>query len=182
MSDILTELDLDTTNPSLRDTAKRISKMYTEEIFSSLNAKPPSFTTFPNEGYDEIIMLDNIPFTSVCEHHFVFFSGHAFFLYVPDKKIIGASKVARMINFFSNKPQIQERLTQEIIDHFCLVVEPKGAMLVMRGIHGCMAHRGVKTGLEAGMMTSAVRGVFKSDPSTKAEGLELIRMSMMDRM
>lgn len=137
-------------------------------------------TVFPNEGYDEIIMMDNIPFVSTCEHHFVFFTGRAYFLYVPDKFIVGASKIARLIDYHCKKPQIQERLTTVVLNQFCDVVKPKGAMFVMRGVHGCMSNRGVKTGVDAGMMTSALYGAFK-EPHMEEKGLKLINLAMIDR-
>jgi len=181
LSRVLSEgLGLDLTDPNLKDTPRRIAKMYCQDIFSSLTEEPPELTSFPNEGISEMILLDNIPYVSWCEHHFVAFSGRAFFAYLPNELIVGASKVARLINHLSKRPQIQERLTQNIIDHFCSRIEPLGAMLVMRGIHGCMSHRGVKTGDEAGMITSALHGVFKQ-PEVRAEGMALIHMALMDR-
>lgn len=181
MSQFLSKLNLNLDNPSLKDTPKRVAKMYCDELFSSLQNPAPDITVFPNEGYNEIILLDNIPFVSNCEHHLVFFTGRAWFAYIPDKWLVGASKIARLIDYHSKKPQLQERLTRDVLDDFCCQVLPLGAMIVMRGTHGCMAYRGVKTGEDAGMMTSAVYGVFATDPSTKAEGLNLIQMSMTAR-
>ncbi len=154
--------------------------MYCDEIFSSLNQEPPELTKFPNENCTEMILFDNIPFTSTCEHHLIFFSGRAFFLYIPDEWIIGASKVARLIDYFCKKPQIQERLSSEIINYFCDKIKPKGAMLVMRGVHGCMSHRGVKTGDEAGMTSSAIYGTFVQ-PEVRAEATSLIQIAIADR-
>ena len=180
LSKVLTELKLDLTHPSLKDTPKRIAKMFCEEIFSSLCEKIPALTKFPNENCTEMILFDNIPFTSTCEHHFVFFSGRAFFLYIPNDWLVGASKVARLIDYFCKKPQIQERLSSEIINHFCREIQPKGAMLVMRGVHECMSHRGVKTGDGAGMTTSAIYGDF-AKPEVRAEATNLIQISILDR-
>jgi len=177
------ELGLDLEDPNLKQTAMRMAKMFEEELFSSLKKEADfKVTTFPNDReYDEMIMLDNIPFVSICSHHFVFFSGRAWLLYMPDKKLVGASKIARLIEFFSKKPQLQENLTQEVIDTFMRLVSPKGAMLVMRATHQCMANRGVRTGPFAGMTTSAVRGVFKDNPIIKSEALHLIKLSVEDR-
>lgn len=181
LSRVLSEgLGLNLESPSLKDTPKRLAKMYCTEMFSSLQEAQPVLTVFPNEGISEMILFDNIPYVSVCEHHFVFFSGRAFFLYISDEWIVGASKVARLIDYCSKKPQIQERLTQEVLDRFCCVVQPKGAMLVMRGVHGCMSCRGVKTGTDAGMITSALHGAFTL-PEVRAEGMALIQMSLIDR-
>jgi len=167
---------LDANSPGLKDTPARIAKLYCDEIFSSLKEESPDLTTFPNEGYNEIIMLDNIPFCSSCEHHLIFFYGVAHFLYIPDQLLVGASKVARLIDYCCKQPQIQERLTMEILNHFCGTVKPAGAMFVMRGIHGCMSLRGVKTGGDAGMMTSALYGSFK-EPHMEEKGLSLIALS-----
>ena len=93
---------------------------------------------------------------------------------------MGASKVTRLIDYYSKLPQIQERLTQDVLDHFVETIQPLGAMCVMRGVHSCMACRGVKTGSDAGMITSALYGTFKQ-PEVRAEGMALIHMSLMDR-
>jgi GTP cyclohydrolase I len=189
-------LGLDLTDPNLEGTPERIAKMYCRELFSGLREDPPKITMFPNtDDYDEIIMMDNIPFVSVCSHHFLPFQGLAWFLYIPgeyrinlgansiDKpthegELSGASKIARLTNYYAARPQIQERLTKQILEHFVKEVRPLGAMLVMRAVHGCMSCRGVKTGNGTGMMTSKVFGSFKENPSTKNEALQLINMSI----
>jgi GTP cyclohydrolase IA len=179
LSHILNEgLDLNMSDSNLKDTPTRISKMY-KELFRGLYEPPPKVTLFPNENkYDEIIMLDNIPFVSVCSHHFLPFQGLAWFAYIPEEHLCGASKIARLINHFAASPQLQENLTEEVMNAFVDNVKPKGALLVMRAVHGCMSCRGVKTGLGAGMITSKVYGSFKENPSTKNEVLQLIRMSI----
>jgi GTP cyclohydrolase I len=176
---LMTEgLGLDLSDPNLKDTPHRVAKMYCEEFFKSLNINYPLITTFPNEqNYDEIILLDNIPFVSMCSHHFLPFSGKAWFAYIPDKKLVGASKINRLIAYYSAKPQLQENLSKEIVDCFVRLLEPKAVMLVMRAIHGCMACRGVKQGNDAGMMTSVVYGIFKEDSKSRAEVLNLIALS-----
>ena len=179
MARLLTEgLGLDLTDPNLSGTPKRVAKMY-RELFSGLYEEPPAITTFPNtEGYDEMIFVDNIPFVSVCSHHLLPFSGLAFFLYIPKDKLAGASKMPRIIQYWASRPQLQERLTQQIITHFVGVVQPLGAMLVMRAVHGCLSCRGVKTGNRTGMMTSKVVGNFKDNPETRREALDLISISI----
>lgn len=177
--DLISEgLELDLTDPNLKDTPIRLTRMYDELIG---DVSRPVLTVFPNEGFDEIVMLDNIPFTSMCSHHFLPFSGLAWFLYLPDKLLVGASKIARLIQYYSNRPQLQENLSVQIMDHFCKEIEPKGAMLVMRGVHGCMSCRGVKTGMNAGMTTSVTRGAFRDNHITRDEALSLIQLSIADR-
>lgn len=177
-------LDLDLQDPNLIDTPRRIAKMYVEDLFWGLYTEPPKITVFPNtDNYDEIILVDNIPFVSVCSHHFLPFQGLAYFLYIPNKLIedsnlSGASKMPRVVQYWAARPQLQERLTQQSVDYFESVVKPLGTMLVMRAVHGCMACRGVRTGNGTGMMTSKVTGCFKEDSSTKMEALSLINMSI----
>ncbi len=190
MKEILEKgLGLDMTDPNLIDTPARIAKMYCKELFSGLTEPPPKITTFPNtDSYDEIIMMDNIPFVSTCSHHFLPFQGLAWFAYIPAKyslysayeggELSGASKIARIIHYFASRPQLQERLTQQIVDHFVGIVRPLGVMLVMRAVHGCMACRGVKTGNYAGLMTSKVYGSFKENSSSRNEALQMIQMSI----
>jgi GTP cyclohydrolase I len=191
-------LGLDLTDPNLEGTPERIAKMYCRELFSGLRESPPKITMFPNtDDYDELILMDNIPFVSVCSHHFLPFQGLAWFLYIPNEyrinlgtelvdldaptcegELCGASKMARLINYYSARPQLQERLTKQILEHFVKEVKPLGAMLVMRAVHGCMSCRGVKTGNGTGMMTSKVYGSLKENPSTKNEALQLINISI----
>jgi GTP cyclohydrolase I len=181
---LMTEgLGLDLKDPNLSGTPQRVAKMYRRELFSGLYEEPPIITTFPNsESYDEIIMMDNIPFVSVCSHHFLPFQGLAWFIYIPqdhiESDLSGASKIARVINHFASRPQLQERLTQQTVKYFVEKVNPLGAMLVMRAVHGCMSCRGVKTGNRTGMTTSKVQGCFKENPTTRREALELINMSI----
>jgi GTP cyclohydrolase I len=177
---MISGLKLDMTDPNLRDTPNRIARMFCREFFSSLNEEPTEDLVkhFPNDkGYDEIILHDNIPFTSVCSHHFLPFSGLAWFLYIPHQKLLGASKPARVISFFSKQPELQENLSMEIVNFINAAIEPKGIMLVMRAVHGCMSCRGVKTGLESGLTTSVTTGVFRDNMSTRMEALSLIQLS-----
>jgi GTP cyclohydrolase IA len=175
-------LGLDLTDPNLVDTPKRFVKMIATEFMANASTNEDELInivkSFPNEKkFDEIIMLDNIPFVSTCSHHLLPFPGVAWLLYVPDKKLMGASKAARIINFFSKKLQLQENLSTEVINAVMTHIEPLGAMLVMRAVHGCMSCRGVKTGSDAGMTTSATRGCFRDNMDTRIEALELIKLS-----
>lgn len=177
-------LCLDLTDPNLQETPNRIAKMYCNEFFCNTHSQPPDnlITVFPNsKGYNEIVMLDNIPFTSICSHHFLPFSGKAYFLYLPNEYLLGASKPARVVEFFSHRPQLQENLSQEILDYIVSKISPKGAMLVMRAVHGCMSCRGINSGLDAGLMTSITQGIFRSDPTMEAKGFDLIKLSTLLR-
>jgi GTP cyclohydrolase I len=177
---LLTDLGCDLSDPNFVDTPDRILRMLQDEFLLNINKEihPDTFKTFPNDkGFDEIIHLDNIPFTSLCSHHFLPFSGLAHLLYIPDKLLIGASKPARIIDFFCRKPQLQENLGIEIVDAFEAAVRPKGVMLYMRGVHSCMSCRGVKTGINAGMGTSITRGVFRSSFELEMKGFQLIQLS-----
>lgn len=175
---IFDKLGLDSNHPHLKNTPERMKKMMEEELFSSVGKELPqeNTTTFESEGYDEIIMLDNIPFTSICAHHCLPFSGLVFLLYVPRYSIIGASKPARIIDFHCKKPQIQEKLGIDIMDDFISIVRPQGAMLVMRATHSCMSCRGVKTGSNAGMTTCITRGTFRDNHELEMKGLQLIQI------
>ena len=176
-------LGLDMSDPNLKGTPARVAKMYCQEFFSGMDREFPAeaLTVFPNDdGYDQIIMQDNIPFVSICGHHFLPFSGKAWFLYIPDQLLPGASKPDRLINHYSCRPQLQERLAKQIMDKFMEVVCPKGAMLVMRAIHGCKVCRGVRSGNHSGMVTSVVTGGFKDNEKTRTEALALIQLSLND--
>ena len=172
-------LGLDLSDPNLKDTPDRIARTYCREFFAGLNPdNVPKITVFPNnDNYNEIIMLDNIPFVSMCSHHFLPFQGLAWFLYIPGDLLIGASKISRIITYFAARPQLQERLTPQIMNFFIRNIAPRGAMLVMRAIHNCMSCRGIKQGLDGGMTTSSVYGSFAENENTRNEGLELIKLS-----
>lgn len=168
-------LGLDLSDPNLKDTPKRVAKMYCQEFFASLSKEPPVLTVFPNDkNYTGIILLDNIPFVSVCSHHCLPFSGLGWFLYIPDRLLVGASKISRLISYFSAFPQIQEQLTQQVVNNFVANVEPKGCMLVMQATHGCMSCRGIKQ--SGSLITSVVSGNFENK-TTRDEGMELIKLS-----
>lgn len=172
-------LGLNLDDPNLKDTPKRIAKMYCRELFKNIDVEFNDFKSFPNENsYDAIIVSDNISFTSVCSHHFLSFSGLAWVLYIPDKTLVGASKMARLVEHYAARPQLQENLCWDIINRFMDNVKPLGAMVVLRAVHKCMTCRGVKQPPNAGFMTSAVAGVFSDDSSAKQEGFELIKLSL----
>ncbi len=172
-------LGLDLNDPNLKGTPERIARMYGKEFFKGVDKEFEGLTVFPNdEKYDEIVLLDNIHFVSVCSHHFLPFSGLAWVAYIPNKSVVGASKPSRVITHYASRPQLQENLCQQVVSFLEEQLKPKGVMVVMRAIHGCMSNRGINQYAGAGMLTSAIRGVFKSDKSAKDEAFNLIKLSV----
>jgi len=160
----------------LKETPKRMLKMW-KEIFKGYDEeKKPQITTFKNGNdgilYDQMI-VDTGDFYSTCEHHMMPFFGKYHFAYIPDKKIIGLSKVARIVDYYSAKLQIQERLVKEIVDELEKELEPKGIALVMEGEHLCKTMRGVKK--KGKMITNELRGLFKTNSTVRLEFLETMR-------
>lgn len=144
------------------------------EIFRGVTGRMPSITTFPNEeNYDSMLVVRDIPFYSLCSHHLVPFFGVGHIGYIPDRKIVGLSKLARILEHFSRRPQVQERLTEETANSLMKLLEPAGVMVVIEARHLCMEMRGVeKPG--ALTVTSAVRGVFARNLPTREEFLRHI--------
>lgn len=130
------------------------------------------FTTFENPGYDQMVILKDIDFSSLCSHHLLPFHGVAHVGYIPEEKICGISKLARVVDKFASRPQIQERMTQEIADFIETELKPKGVMVVVSAQHDCMRIRGVKK-QNSNMVTSAIKGEF-SKPETRNEFLKLL--------
>ncbi len=171
-------LGLDLSDPNLIGTPERVSRMYVE-LFSGLNKPLPNMTVFPNEKeYDEVVLMDNIHFVSMCSHHFLPFTGKAWVAYIPDKELLGASKASRIINHYALRPQLQEGLCDDIATHLQKLLKPKGVAVVMRSIHSCMSCRGVNLYDNAGMSTSSLKGVFKDDHQAKTELFDLIGLSL----
>ena len=158
------------------DTPRRIAKMY-EEMYSGcyFDPKEPLKRTFKNKGYDEIIYVNDMRFISSCAHHGLPFIGKAHFAYLPDEKLVGLSKIPRLLEILAHRPQVQEKLTIEMVDTFVGALYPKGCGLVMEAIHCCMSIRGVENH-SAYTKTTAIRGCFK-EPSVKAEFLDGVRKS-----
>lgn len=166
---IILGLGLNKNDPHLIDTPKRVAKMYCNELFSGLNPdNEPKVTVFPNdEGFDQMVHSDEIPFASTCSHHFVPFIGKAWIAYIPDKELLGISKLARILDFYAKRPQLQERLTQQVADYIMNKCKPLGCACHLEGVHMCMTIRGVeKPG--AIMKTTALKGIF-TKPDVKAE-------------
>ena len=145
------------------------------ELFSGLTTDPAvHLRRVFTEQYDEIVLLRDIDFFSLCEHHLLPFHGRAHVAYLPDGKVVGLSKLARTVDAFARRPQVQERMTCQIADALMEHLNPKGAAVVVEAGHLCMKMRGVQKP-NGVMITSAVRGVFKTDPAARAEVMELIR-------
>jgi len=157
----------------LLTTPDRVVRMY-EEIFGGMHeASSEVLSAVFHEDYDEIVLLKEIPFFSLCEHHLMPFTGKAHVAYLPDGKIVGLSKLARTVEHFARRPQIQERLTAQIADLISHKLEPRGVAVVLEATHTCMTMRGVKKPGSI-MTTSAMRGVMRENQATRNEVLNLI--------
>ena len=158
----------------VQNTPFRIAEMY-EEIFAGLGQDPRQMISpIKGEEYDEMVLVREIPFYSMCEHHLLPFFGEAHIAYLPKKgEIVGVSKLAKILEVLAKRPQLQERLTKELVDIIMDGLEPIGAMVVIQAEHLCMSMRGVKKS-QAKVITSAVRGAFRNNPKTRTEMLELI--------
>lgn len=173
---ILEGVGEDPTREGLLDTPGRVARMY-EEIFSGLSQDAAEhFRVTFNEGHQEMVLVRDIPLYSVCEHHLLPFIGRAHVAYIPGKdgRICGLSKLARVVDVFAKRPQVQERLTSQIAETIVEHLNPQGVMVVIEAEHLCMSMRGVqKPG--ATTTTSAVRGIFERNIATRAEAMSLIK-------
>ena len=172
-ADLLDALGADTTSESLDGTPRRIARMYS----ALLSPAPFNATTFPNDGgYDELVVAREIPFHALCEHHLLPFVGVAHVAYLPGERILGLSKLARVVEYFARSLQVQERLTTQVADWLERELQPKGVGVVLEAEHLCMSLRGVqKHG--ASTVTSALRGLVRDDPRTRQEFLALTKTS-----
>ncbi len=171
---VLVELGLDLEDPNLETTHERVARMYLEMFRGLDQGTKPRVTTFPNdENYRAMVMEKDIPFYSMCSHHLVPFYGHAHMAYVPGDKILGLSKFARILEFYAKRPQLQERLTEQVVTFLEEELRPRGAMVVIEARHLCVEMRGVeKSG--ARTVTSALRGIFHERP-IREEFLDLLK-------
>ncbi len=157
----------------LKGTPHRVAMMY-KELLGGLHERPEQhLKTIFTEKYDEIVLLRDIPFYSICEHHLMPFIGRAHVSYMPTGTVLGVSKLARIIDCFARRLQVQERLTVQIADFLMDNLKPKGVAVVLEASHSCMTIRGIKKPGSV-MVTSALRGKFKSDPRTRSEVLSLM--------
>lgn len=164
-------------NPSregLKDTPRRIADMYAD-IFSGLDMDPrDALVVGFDEGHHEMVILKDIPFYSMCEHHFLPFFGLAHVGYIPKGRIAGASKVARAVDILAKRPQLQERLTTQVAEAMVEALKPNGVAVVIEAEHMCMTMRGVKKP-RSKIVTSAMRGIFRENPATRAEFMSLLQ-------
>jgi GTP cyclohydrolase I len=173
--EILAAIGEDPDRDGLERTPARVAAMY-DEIFSGLHDDPSRHLTVTFEAeHDEMVMVRDIPLFSLCEHHLIPFAGRAHVAYIPgiDGRITGLSKIARLIDGFARRPQVQERLTTQVADAIVDVLNPSGALVMIEAEHLCMSMRGVKKP-GALTITSAVRGLFKTNAATRSEALALI--------
>jgi GTP cyclohydrolase I len=166
----------DTEREGLKDTPARVARAY-REMFAGLHTDPDTVLakTF-DESHEELILVTDIPMFSTCEHHLVPFHGVAHVGYIPNRhgRVTGLSKLARLVDLYARRPQIQERLTSQVADSLVRMLEPRGVIVVVEAEHLCMAMRGIrKPGAKT--ITSAVRGVLRSSASSRAEALDLIK-------
>jgi len=170
---ILQAIGEDPDRPGLEDTPRRVARMY-REMFAGLRLDPARHlrVTFPEE-YDEMVLVRDIRFTSMCEHHLLPFSGVAHVAYIPNGRVTGLSKLARVVDEVARRPQVQERMTGQIADMVEQELDSQGVAVVVSAEHSCMSIRGIrKPGSRT--VTSALRGVFKTNESTRAEVMSLI--------
>ena len=178
--EILDAIGEDPDRDGLLRTPRRIADMYVDEIFQGLDDDPARHLTVTFEAdHDEMVMVRDIPVHSNCEHHLVPFAGRAHVAYIPgdDGRITGLSKLARLVDGFAKRPQVQERLTTQIADAIVDVLQPRGAFVMIEAEHLCMSMRGVRKPGSL-TLTSAVRGLFKDSAATRAEVMALIGPSI----
>jgi len=172
---IMDTLGLDLSDDSLNETPKRVAKMYTNEIFYGLDIEAfPKCTTVDNKmKYDEMVVERNVNVQSNCEHHFVVIDGVATVAYIPNKRVLGLSKINRVVEYFSKRPQIQERLTEQIFHALQYILDTENVAVVIDAQHFCVKSRGVEdTGSRT--VTSKLGGGFKTDPSVRAEFMRMV--------
>ena len=174
--EILKEMKFDVDNDQqIQDTPRRIAKMWVKELCQGCYDPPPKITVFENtNNYDQMIFLGPIEVKSLCSHHFQNFIGKAYIAYIPDQKIIGISKLARIVKWFMRRPQIQEELTKQITSYIEEKLCPQGCAVYIEATHLCMVARGVEENQKALMKTSDLRGCFK-DAEVKLEFLSMIK-------
>lgn len=174
IKEVLKYIGEDTEREGLIETPKRIRKAY-DEVFSGYKQNPKDLMkTFTEGTCREMVILKNCEFYSMCEHHMFPFFGHISIGYIPNKKVIGISKLARLVDCFSKRMQIQERMTTQIAECIMKGLDAKGVYVVCEGVHFCMRSRGIKK-QDASMVTSAIRGIFEENAEARQEFLSLIK-------
>lgn len=180
-AEIMKSLDLDLSDDSLRETPARIAKMYVNEIFGGLDPRNfPKITVIENSmQYDQMVCVQDIEVMSVCEHHFQPIDGFATLAYIPNKKVIGISKLNRIVEYFSKRPQVQERLTKQIADCLQFILETDDIAVHINAKHYCVMARGIQD-THSTTTTSDLRGSFKQLPETRTEFLKQCRTRFRD--
>jgi GTP cyclohydrolase I len=178
--EILLAVGEDPDREGLLRTPNRVARAY-GELMAGMHADPRvHLKTVFTERYDEVVLLRDIEFHSLCEHHLLPFTGRAHVAYLPDGKVVGLSKLARLVEGFARRPQVQERLTTQIADALWEELQPIGAACVVEAVHTCMTIRGAKKHGST-MVTSALRGIFKENPASRAEILSLMHYTANGR-
>lgn len=172
LTEVVSTLGLDLTDDSLAETPHRIAKMYVHEIFSGLDYNNfPKISVIDNKmSVDEMVKVSDIDLTSTCEHHFITIDGLAQVAYIPESKILGLSKINRIVRFLAQRPQVQERLTQQILVAIQALVETENVAVTIKATHYCVKSRGVMDA-NSETTTTALGGIFKTNPQTRAEFL-----------
>ncbi len=172
---ILDTFGVDKKSEMYRNTPRRVAQYYLE-IFSGLDkSNEPKLTLFDNTvGYKDIIALKRIPFYSLCSHHLLPIFGEVSIAYIPGEKVVGLSKLPRVVKYFASRPQVQEELTKELSDYLYVKLKAKGVLVVIKAKHLCMEMRGPRAH-HVVTVSSAIRGTFEKHPSTKEEALRLVR-------
>lgn len=167
------QFDVDN-DQQLQGTPDRVAKMYVNELFSGCYTEEPKITVFDNtKEYDEIVFIGPIAVKSTCSHHIIPFLGEAWLAYIPGKKVVGISKLSRIVKWFMKRPQIQEELTKQIANYIQDTLQPKGVALYIKAQHLCMVARGVEE-TNSYMQTSQMIGAFKDSPETRAEFFSMV--------
>lgn len=176
MESIMKILGMDLTDDSLTDTPLRIAKMYVYELFAGLSPeKFPKITCIENKmKADEMVSVSGIRVLSVCEHHFVTIDGYATVAYIPEKKVIGLSKINRVVDYFARRPQVQERLTMQVAQCLKNILETENVAVHLKAKHYCVISRGVED-TESETTTTSLSGLFKTDPAARSEFLRTTR-------
>lgn len=173
VNEILLAVGEDPNREGLKATPQRVARMYAELLAGMRHDAGEHLKSIFHEKYDEIVLLRDIPFYSICEHHLMPFIGKAHVAYLPAGQVLGVSKLARIVDSFARRLQVQERLTDQIADFLMKSLQPTGVAVVLEASHSCMTIRGIqKPG--AVMVTSSLRGIFKRDPRSRAEVLTLM--------
>jgi GTP cyclohydrolase I len=171
--DILLAVGEDVEREGIRETPERVARMYAELLGGMHEDPKQHLQSVFNENYDEIVLLRDIPFYSICEHHLMPFIGTAHVAYLPAGSVLGVSKLARVVDCFARRLQVQERLTDQIADFMMKSLKPRGVAVVLEASHSCMTIRGIKKPGSV-MVTSSLRGIFRKDSKSRSEVMSLM--------